>query len=211
MIYRTIWLILNALFRTLLRMRITGASRVPVTGPVILASNHIGNLDPTVVAVGIWRVCAFMAKEELFRNPIQEAFVRSCNAFPVRRGASDRAALKHSLEILKQGGALVMFPEGTRSPTGELQSAESGLGFLAYRSGAPIVPVYIWGSEKVLPRKGLPRPSPISVTYGEPRHYVAPEGSRPGREEYERCVEEIMADIARMRDEHASRRTPDAP
>lgn len=211
MLYRFVWILLRGLFGLLLRFRIFHAERVPATGAVILASNHISTLDPPVVGVAVWRPGAFMAKEELFRNPLAAAFIRGIRAFPVRRGASDRGALKFSLEVLKRGEMLVMFPEGTRSATGELQGGETGVGFIAYRSGAPVVPVYIHGTDRVLPRKGRPRLAPISVTFGEPRVYAAPEGIRPGREEYERCVEEIMADIARLRDAHPDRRSPDRP
>src|SRR5690242_5604124 len=128
MIYRIVWTFLRVFFRLVLRWRIRGAGNVPRSGPVILASNHVSNLDPPAVCVGIWRPCHCMAKEELFVNPLFAWFIRQLYAFPVKRGTADRAALKRAVEILGEGKALVMFPEGTRSESGELQAPEMGVG-----------------------------------------------------------------------------------
>jgi 1-acyl-sn-glycerol-3-phosphate acyltransferase len=184
----------------LLRWRIVGAGNVPKTGPLILASNHISNLDPPVVCVGVWRPFTSMAKEELFRHPLFAWYISRLNAFPVKRGTADRAALKHSLEVLERGRALLMFPEGTRSETGELQEPEMGVGMIAYRSGAPVVPAYVSGTNRVLPKGGGFRLAPISTTYGKPLRFVMPEGRKAGREEYEAVAREIMAAIAALRD-----------
>ena len=200
MIYRLTWLLCRAFFRLFLRWKIRGAGNVPARGPVILASNHVSNLDPPVVAVGIWRPCEFMAKEELFHHPLVGWYLRQLGAFPVKRGTADRASLKHSLETLEAGRALGMFPEGTRSDTGELQEPEIGVGMIVCRSGAPVVPVYVSGTDRAMPKGGGLRLVPISVTYGEPLRFDLPEGAKPGREEYEDAARRIMAAIAALRD-----------
>jgi 1-acyl-sn-glycerol-3-phosphate acyltransferase len=204
MIYRLTWLGLRAFFRLLLRWRITGAENVPRVGPVILASNHVSYLDPPVVGVGIWRPCAYLAKEELFHHRLFGWYLRKLNAFPVQRGAADRAALKRALEVLEQGMPLVLFPEGTRSEDGELQEPQMGVGMIAYRSGAPVVPAYVEGTGRVLGRSGGFHPHPIAVTYGTPLHFQAAEGEKPGRAEYEAAARQVMAAIAGLRDRDAS-------
>jgi 1-acyl-sn-glycerol-3-phosphate acyltransferase len=142
-----------------------------------------------------------MAKEELFRNPLFGALLRRLNAFPVRRGTADRTAVKRSLELLRKGWALVMFPEGTRSETGDLQQPEIGVGMMAYRSGAPVVPVHVAGTERVMPRGGRLRLARVSVDFGPAVRFEAPPGgARPGHAEYEEAARRIMAAIAALRD-----------
>src|SRR5690349_14319145 len=130
MIYRIVWILCAILFQVLLRRRIRGTHNVPKRGPVILASNHASNIDPPVVGTCIWRPCAFMAKEELFENKLFGWFNRNLYAFPVKRGTGDRGALKKALEILESGWPLVMFPEGTRSETGEMMVPELGVAMI---------------------------------------------------------------------------------
>jgi 1-acyl-sn-glycerol-3-phosphate acyltransferase len=202
MIYRLTWLLCRFIFRVFFRWRVTGAENVPATGPVILASNHISALDPPVVAVGVTRPTTFMAKEELFRYPVFGWFIRQLNAFPVRRGAADRAALKRSLELVEAGWAFAMFPEGTRSRTGELQEPEMGVGLIAYRTGAPVVPVYVWGTDRAMPGRGV-RLAQFGVCYGPPMRFALPEGEKPGREQYEEAARAIMRAIAELRDARA--------
>lgn len=199
MIYRVTWSLIRSLFRLLWDYTVRGAENVPAEGPVILAANHVSYLDPPVVGCGIWRPAHFMAKEELFRNPVFGRYIRALYAFPVRRGAGDRAALKHSLEVLERGEALVLFPEGTRSPTGELQEPEMGVGLIACRTGAPVVPVYIEGTRDAM-AGGKIRRARIRVTYGRPL-WFRPEGEKkPGRDDYETAARRIMQEIAALRD-----------
>jgi len=204
MIYRLTWFLCRVVFHTLLRWRITGAENVPVSGAVLLASNHISVLDPLIVSVGFWRPTRFMAKEELFRHPLFAWYISHLNAFPVKRGAADRAAIKYCLDSLEQGWALAMFPEGTRSDTGELREAEMGVGMIACRSGVPVIPVYLTGANRVLPKGGGFRLAQITVAYGKPLHFQNPEGKRAGREEYEDAARQVMAAIAALRDEGAT-------
>ena len=204
MIYRLAWLLCRFFFRFFLRWRVVGPENVPARGAVMLASNHISNLDPPVVAVGIWRPCAFMAKEELFAHPFFGWFISKLHAFPVKRGTADRASLKFALETLEQGKGLVMFPEGTRSETGELQEAEIGVGMIACRSGAPVVPVYVRGTNEGMPKGGGIKMKSVLVRYGKPISFAPAEGVKPGREEYESAARGIMDAIRALRDDEAA-------
>jgi 1-acyl-sn-glycerol-3-phosphate acyltransferase len=207
MSYRLLWLFFRVTFRVLFRWEVYGADNVPSEGPVLLASNHISAADPPVVGTGIYRRCAFMAKEELFRFPVIGAFIRHIGAFPVRRGAGDLAALKRAIHILEQGKMLAIFPEGTRSETGELQRAEVGVGMIAYRTGAAVVPVYISGTNRVMPKAGGLRLAKVRVAYGKPLRFVyeGPPGTKPGRADYQEAADVVMREIARLRDEMEAR------
>ncbi len=201
MIYRVVWTLCWFIYRLLMRARIEGTEYVPKRGAYILAGNHISNLDPPLVAISLWRPHAFMAKEELFRKRWFAWLITRLHAYPVRRGAPDRNALKRSYEYLERGFPVVIFPEGTRSETGELQPAEMGVGMIAYRSGVPVIPFYLWGTREVTPREGGIRLSRVGLRYGPPLEFRAEMGRKPGREEFEQAAERIMAAVAELRDQ----------
>ena len=206
MIYRIAWFVVSFVYGLFLRRKTYGAENVPKTGPVLIASNHLSYLDPPLVGTAVWRPAYFMAKEELFHSRLGGWFIRQLNAFPVQRGSADRASLKHSLDLLSQNKVFVMFPEGTRSETGELGEAEMGVGMIAYRSGAPVVPAYLWGTDRAMPRSGGIHLAPIGIAFGKPLHFAATEGRKPGRAEYEEAARQIMAAIAQLRDQYRPKR-----
>ena len=119
MIYTVVKNLLKILFRIFLRLRIEGAENIPKDGPLVIACNHLSLLDPPVLGTAATRKVHFMAKEELF-VPVLGDIYRLLGAFPVRRGGADRAAIKHGIDILESNQVLAIFPEGTRSKTGEL-------------------------------------------------------------------------------------------
>src|SRR5687767_3374758 len=131
-----------------------------------------------MVATSIWRPAGFMAKEELFESKFFGWFISQLHAFPVKRGTGDRAALKKSIELLEAGWPLVMFPEGTRSETGEMKEPEMGVAMIAYRTGAPVVPVYIHGTNRVMPKGGGITLAQVGIVYGKPIVFTAPEGEK---------------------------------
>jgi len=132
-------------------LTVTGSENIPSSGPVILAPNHRAHIDPPYIALITKRQVCFMAKRELFRGPLGW-LMRKCGSFPVVRGAPDRAALRHAIELLKAGKVVVIFPEGTRSENGRLKAAEKGFSLIAKQTGATIVPVAIEGTEKMMPK-----------------------------------------------------------
>ena len=142
---------------------------MPLKGAYILASNHISNLDPPVMGISTPRRLRFMAKIELFKNPLIGWWLKRLWAFPIKRGESDFGALKQALKFLKEGYPVLLFPEGTRRVDEKSLPPQAGAGFLAMKSQVPIVPVYIKGSDIAMPpgSKSIKR-SRITVTYGKP-------------------------------------------
>jgi len=182
-------------FRLLFRARVSGTEHLPKDGPVILAANHLSNWDPPFLACFLPRPVNYMAKVELFENPVFAAAIRSCHAFPVKRGAADRGAIKIAMQVLKSGGVLGVFPEGTRSRTGEVQKAEAGVALFASMSNAPVVPAAIIGTNEIFSeRKTFPR---LTVVYGEPMMFT---GNRKNREDLERFSQSILDRIREIKE-----------
>lgn len=195
MLYRFLQIVFRLLFYTVFRTRVYGRENIPKDGAVILAANHASNIDPPLMASLIERPVSYMAKIELFENPIFGAAIRRCHAFPVKRGASDRGAIKAAVTVLKEGHMLGLFPEGMRSKTGELQKAEAGIALIASMTGAPIVPVAILNSHRIFANGGLlPQ---LRIMYGAP---ISFQGDRKSKEALDAFSAEIMAHIAQMRD-----------
>ena len=170
--------------RLFARIRVEGLERIPHTGAVILAANHISNADPVVV--GAWvtpalrrRRIHWLGKRELFDWPVIGWLAAHCGVHPVDRGAADVEAFRLAMRILEAGHVLLIFPEGTRSPTGALQEAKDGLAILALRTGAPIVPIGVNNSDAVWPKgRRLPSPFPRRTRH-RPRRRALPTES-PG-------------------------------
>lgn len=169
------------------RIETIGRENIPAEGSVLLCANHINNLDPLLVGITASRPVHFMAKDELFSVPLLGRIVRNLNAFPVKRGMSDREALRTGLAILKEDKVLGLFPEGTRSKTGEIGKGLAGAGFFALRSEAAIVPCAIIGPYKAFNK--------IKVVYGQP---LKLEISSGGKLNAEQATDMIMSEIQKL-------------
>lgn len=172
-------------------VRLEGMSNVPKDGPLLICSNHVSNFDPLLWAALLPRVLHALTKAELFANPILGGYLIRCNCIPVRRGTSDRRAIRSALAVLQSGGALLLFPEGHRAHAGLLEF-EAGAGFLATRSGAAVLPCAVWGTEKILPKHRLiPRRGVIHIRLGEP---FQPRGRDPlaASQEIESRVSDLL-------------------
>jgi glycerol-3-phosphate dehydrogenase (NAD(P)+) len=174
------------------RVRRLGREHIP-DGGVILAANHRSFLDPFVIGCCVRRPVYFMAKRELFKNPLIGWFLNCMGAFPVRRGESDEESVATALARLERGEAVVIFPEGTRIRTGSLQRPKRGVGRLALESGKPVVPIAVTGSERA--RDGWKiKPVKVHIRAGAPLTFprVADPSPFLAREVTERiwpCVE----------------------
>jgi 1-acyl-sn-glycerol-3-phosphate acyltransferase len=172
-----------------------GTSNVPADGPVILAPNHFSNMDHFFSGAYIRRKIFFMAKSQLFGNPILDYIFRIGGVFPIRRGHHDGEAFITAYSILERGGCLLMYAEGGRSRTGGLGEPKPGVGRLALESGVPVVPVAIHGSAGVRRWKRLRFPK-VTVQYGEPMSFERVESA--SREQAEEAAEKIFAPVREM-------------
>ncbi|MBM7648007.1 1-acyl-sn-glycerol-3-phosphate acyltransferase [Bacillus ectoiniformans] len=173
------------------RIEVHGLEHFPKEGGVLLCANHIDNLDPPVVGITAPRPVKFMAKEELFTIPILGKVVTNLNAFPVKRGMSDREALRKGLGFLKEGHVLGLFPEGTRSKTGEIGKGLAGAGFFALRTDAMVLPCAIIGPYKFM-RK-------LKVVYGPP---INMEEMRKNKTSADDATQVIMDSIQKLIEQH---------
>lgn len=186
--------ILKIFFMVLFRPKIIGAENIPAEGAFILSANHVSNWDPPFMGTFAGRVVSYMAKEELFKNPIFSAIIRKLHAFPVKRESADKAAIKTAVKILKGGGCLGLFPEGTRSKTGKLGKAESGVSLIAAMTKAPIVPAAIVNTEKIFSAEvKFPR---LALVFGTPIQFS---GSTKDKDALANFAQEIMAEIAKLK------------
>src|SRR4030042_170432 len=188
---------IKILLIALTRWRVEGKENVPRHGSVIVVANHLSNVDPPLLSISVPRRISFMAKQELFRSSFSKFIVRAYGAFPVRRGKLDREAFRQALEILGKGQVVGMFPEGKRSFDRQLLPIQPGTSFIAARSGAPVLPVGISGSEQV---KGISviiqRPS-ITVKIGRP--FTLPYNKdKPLRAQLPQLSEMILEHIAEL-------------
>ena len=203
--YRLGWLGFRAMFAGYFRWRVFNSERVPLKGGVIIASNHASFLDPPLVGSGLKRDINYLARESLFRFPGIGALLRSWNSVPVDRDGGGAAGLREILSRLHAGGAIILFPEGTRTPDGKLQPARSGIGLTVIKSDVPVIPVRTFGTFGAFGRNHkFPRPKKVAVKYGEPMRFEklraeAKNSSKPRLKEiYQQVADEIMAAIAKL-------------
>jgi 1-acyl-sn-glycerol-3-phosphate acyltransferase len=170
-------------------LQLDAMSAFPADGPLLVVCNHLSNIDPWIFGGFGSGVLYCMSKRELFNNPIVAWILAGCNCFPIDRGTADRRALRIALDVLARRGRLLIFLEGTRSATPGMRRAEAGVGFLARRSGASILPVGICGTEAALARgHKFPRRVPIRVKIG-------PVFQLPERVPGERRDDQAVADL----------------
>ena len=178
-IYWLIRWILNVLILILVRNRVhvEGRENVPRKGGLLVICNHIASADPPLLGARFPRPLHFMAKIEWFKNPVLGFIARQFLCFPVVRHTADRGALRHTLALLERGAAVGIYPEGTRAEDARIHAVEAGVGFVARRSAVPILPVAVWGTEKVLPAKGVhwPKAADCHLIYGKPFQLPRPD------------------------------------
>jgi len=190
-----------AIMKALFRLEAHGTEHVPRTGPLLVVANHSSLLDPPLVGGMTPRQLTYLAKAELFDVPGFGALLRRLGAQPLRRQGADPSALRTAQRVLQGGGALLVFPEGTRGDEGVLREAKPGAALLAIQTGAAVVPAYVHGSGRALPRgRWLPRPAKVRVTFGAPLTFPKATG-RDRKAQYEEASRQMMAAIARLRDE----------
>jgi 1-acyl-sn-glycerol-3-phosphate acyltransferase len=181
--------------RWLLRMQVTGAEHVPPTGPVILAANHRSFWDIPVHVVASPRPVLFMAKQELYKGPVISWLWDSLGGFAVRRDTADIRAIDTALAVLERGEVLCLYPEGTRSRTGEMLPFLKGAAWLALRTGAPIVPCGLTGTERRRPGKLRPLRRRVRVAFGPPIRVEEEPDPRVRRQKADAMTDQILGAI----------------
>lgn len=199
------WCFFRTLYATYFHWRVFNPERVPLTGPVILASNHASFLDPPLVGSGVKRGINYLARDTLFRYPGVGWLLRNWNSVPVDREGGGAAGLRAILDRLLAGGAIILFPEGTRTQDGKLQPARSGIGLTVIKSTALVVPVRVFGTFEAYGRHmKIPRPHGIAVKYGRPMDFKALREEAMTcskarlKQIYQEVADEIMAAIAKL-------------
>ena len=202
--YRLGWHAFRFVFATYFHWRVYHPERVPATGPVILAANHASFIDPPLVGAGVRRHISFLARRTLFDSVVGIA-LRSWRVVPVDRDGGGGAGLKAILDRLLEGGAILLFPEGTRTADGRLQSARSGVGLVVIKSAAPVVPVRVFGTFEAFGRdRRRPLPQRLRVKYGRPLDFAALRAEAKGcskarlKEIYQQVADDLMAAIAKL-------------
>jgi len=180
--------------------RVVYAERIPPTGGMILAVNHASYFDPPLAGVACKRGVYYLARKSLLEWPFFGPLFPDMNVIPVERDGNDRSALKAVIRKINEGNGVVLFPEGTRSPDGELQPAHPGIGLIVAKTLAPVVPMRIFGAFQAFPRgaKGV-KFCKITVVVGEPIHFTAADIGEGTREDYLRLSQRIMEAIGQLK------------
>ncbi len=201
--YQVSRLIAGPFLRSLARPDVIGAEHIPAGGPAILASNHLSVVDSVYLPLMVPRPVTFAAKSEYFtgtrlRDRVVGAYLRSTNQLSTDRAGARaaQAMLDAALQLLKDGQLFGIYPEGTRSPDGRLYRGRTGVGYLALNSGAPVIPVAMIGTDRMMPPGArIPRPGRIEIRIGEPltfdQYRNGPAGARQRRAVTDEVVEAI--------------------
>jgi 1-acyl-sn-glycerol-3-phosphate acyltransferase len=191
--------------RLVFRLRARDKENVPNRGGVILAPNHFSAMDHWFVGLLLRRRVRFMAKSQLFKGPVLEFILSHAGAFPVRRGRHDEESITTAMRILRDGGVLVIYPEGGRSRSGKIgeTGARPGIGRLALESGAPVVPVTIHGSERARNWRRLQFPS-VTVAYGAPMDFG--QQTKTDRLRQQQVADEVLAAVRELHDSLSGQR-----
>jgi 1-acyl-sn-glycerol-3-phosphate acyltransferase len=155
--------------KTLFRLEVTGAENFPKSGPCMIVANHVSHFDPPVLSMITRRRITYLAKKPLFEAPLLGSYLRQLDCISVDRDATELSTIRDCIKTLKSGLPLVVFPEGSRSEDGELQEGQRGVGMIWARANVPAVPVFIKGTEKILPPgEKIPSLHSISLRVGQP-------------------------------------------
>lgn len=190
------WLVKTFYFGTHGGLTGVDEQNVPLAGPLIVAVNHQSHLDPPATACATRRQLAFLAKEELFRNRFFGSLISSLGAFPVRRGEGDSEAIRRTIALLESGEAVLVFPEGTRGDGETLNPFNRGVAMFAKRTGAPVIPVGMVGTNIVMPRGKLKgRKAPMRAKFGRPFTYAEVAEGHTDREARELFTKRLETEI----------------
>ncbi len=191
------WSVVSPMLHAYFRGQIYGSEKVPQKGPLVVVSNHASYFDPPIVSCCVRRPVAFMAKEELFKIPLLKQGIKLYGAYPVKRSAADRSAIRAAVNCLNEGWAVGIFLQGTRSPDARITDPKLGAAMIAAKARASLLPVSLWGTQRILsPGSMIPKLVPVTVRIGE--LIEAPSSTK--RKELQEITEKCAAAINAMHD-----------
>ena len=197
--YRLSTFLVRALARIIFRIKIFQRENIPPKGPFILACNHISYYDPPLVGSFLYQEIHFMAKKELFRNRLFGALISYFHAHPINRRGFDKAAIDMAIDVLKSEGGIIIFPEGTRAKEGVFLPPRPGIGMIAAMSGAPVIPAYIHGSNRL--SACLMGKETLGIIYGRAMAGEKIASYAKEKDGYRRLAEDIMNRIKDLKTE----------
>ncbi len=203
--YTLAWMLFRITYRCYCNRKIYHGERVPLIGPLILASNHASFIDPPLIGGSIYRPINYFGRESLFRYPGIGTLLRSWNSVPLDRSGKNPRGMKVVIDRVKHGAGIVLFPEGTRTLDGKLQSGKSGIGLVVIKTNAPVVPCRVFGTFEAFGKHvKFPRPHPIAVKYDFPMMFEELRTEAKScpkdrlKEIYQEVADQIMAKIAKL-------------
>lgn len=198
MLYKVGSFVFYIFFKIFFKFKVVGSENIPLKGAVVIAPNHISNLDPPLVAASSFHIrhINFMAKAELFQNKFVGFVLNKIGAFPVQRGESDRQALKMAMSVLRDKKVLGIFPEGKRSKNGKLQEGSSGAALFALKNNAEVIPVAIKGNYKLF--------KPLTIVFGNPVNLDEYRKEKITHEDSKEAIKVIMNDIQLLLDDNVN-------
>ncbi len=197
-LYRLCYTLSGTIARLAFRYRAYGQENIIEEGPAIMAANHQSYLDPPLVGITCRNELYFLARKTLFEKRLLGPLITRVNALPVDLSRGDLTAFRAVMNLLKQGHRTVIFPEGTRSLTGQIQQARPGIGMIIAKTLAPVVPMRIFGSFEAWPKGGKIRLHSITVVVGKPMYFKKEDCAVKGREAYQKISEQVLAAIAAL-------------
>jgi 1-acyl-sn-glycerol-3-phosphate acyltransferase len=199
-VYNIFYNLAKLLARVFFSMRVVHSERMVETGPLIIAVNHSSFFDPPLAGICSRRGVFYLARKTLLKWPFFGPLFPAMNVIPVERDGNDMSALREVIKKIKEGNAVLLFPEGTRSPDGRLQPARAGIGLVIAKTGAPVLPMRIFGAYEAFPKnaKSL-RSSQITVVLGEPIRFTSDEMENTTRDSYQLLSNRVMDAIAALR------------
>lgn len=190
MFYRFARLLCRMVLLILRRWEVRGVDNFPHSGGLVVISNHTSYWDPVVIGCTLTREIHFMAKAELFSIPLLSIIIKTLHAFPVRRGGSDRNAIRTALQHLGNGNVVGIFPEGTRSKTGDILDPHLGAAMLALKAGVPILPVAVVGTRGFVGK--------VRVLIGKPMEFPDYKDKKAGKQDLMEVSNRVMEEVARL-------------